>query len=295
MRLLIIGLDALDPDLVERWGMDWFKQKTYGRHYVGFFKQLFTPIIWGSFLTGLNVEKHGYDRENLDEKIVKEAYRSRILYILYLLRKRLAPAKDLGLRKLLMKLGLFNGYQGAIMPEHLLKRTFIEELRAAGYRVVAFDVPGYNESRNAVFRASIPELLSKPFDERKKIAELALLDTRARVLKAVKAVEMGYDVVFVYSPLPDIAFHIVTKPSLKAKLWLRTLHYRLYKSTEKLLALAERKGYAILVVSDHGFDLENYYHSDYGFWSLNINPPRWWEIKSVLDFKNNILKLVTEV
>ena len=55
LRLVILGLDGLDPHLVDRWEMDWFKQKVWGRHYVGFLKKLYTPIVWGCFLTGLNV------------------------------------------------------------------------------------------------------------------------------------------------------------------------------------------------------------------------------------------------
>ena len=85
---------------------------------------------------------------------------------------------------------------------------------------------------------------------------------------------------------------MAVKPSLRARVWLRAIHYSLYRVVRKLLDLAEERGYAVLIASDHSFDLENHYHSEYGFWSLNMEPPSWWRIHSILDFKENILKLV---
>ncbi|RLF20950.1 MAG: hypothetical protein DRZ82_00700 [Thermoprotei archaeon] len=291
VRLVIMGLDALDPDLVERWKMCWFMQKHYGRHYVGMINKLYTPILWSCFLTGLNVEKYGYSLSELREKRTREAFRSKLLYKLYLLRKKI-PIKKLGLRKLLVKLGLVELYPGSVMPEHLLKKSFLEELKAMGYSVGAIEIPGYNETRNEYYRVKAGELISSPFSERVRLVEEALEDTKMRVAEAIRYVERGYDVVFTYSPLPDIALHMTMKPDLKAKLWIRSVHYSLYKAIRGLLDIAGEYGYAVLIVSDHGFDLETYYHSKYGFWSLNIDPPAWWDVRSILDFKKNILKLV---
>jgi hypothetical protein len=181
------------------------------------------------------------------------------------------------------------------MPEHLLRRTFLEELKARGYRVVAIEVPGYNESRNECYRTKIDELVTAPFRERARHVEEALEDTRERFDRAISFVDSYYDVVFVCSPLSDIAFHMAVKPDLNTRVWLRDIHYSLYQEVEELLNLTEERGFAILIVSDHGFDLKNYYHSDYGFWSLNIEPPSWWSISTILDFKENMLKLVKGV
>ena len=294
VKILIIGLDGLDPDLVERWRMCWFKQRFYGRHYVGLIKDLYTPILWSCFLTGLNVEEHGYSLSELKEKRASDAFRSKLLCKLYLLRKRIIPIKKLGLRKLLIKFGLVDPYPGSIMPEHLLRKTFLEELKARGYSVVAIEVPGYNESRNEYYRVKIDELVTASFRERSKLVEEALEDTSERVDRAIEYVASGYDVIFVYSPLPDVAFHMAVEPNLSIRAWLRSIHHSLYKVVKELLDIAKENKYAVLIVSDHGFDLKNYYHSNYGFWSLNIEPPSWWSIHSILDFKENILKL-TEV
>lgn len=289
--MVIVGLDGLDPDLVESWGMWWFKQRCWGRHYVGFLNTLYTPIVWGCFLTGMNVEKHGFSIKDLEEKREKERFRSKFLYMAYRLRRKI-PIGNLGLRRILIRLGLINPYQPANMPSNLISKTFIEELRARGYKAVGIEVPGYNERTNEYYRIKVHEMLSRPFSERAKIIEEALRDTEDRAKKASMYVAMDYDLVFMYSPLPDIAFHIVPKPNIKAKVWLRGIHYSLYRAIRVLITNARCHGYAILIVSDHGFDMLKYYHSSYGFWSLNISP-QFWKINTVLDFKENIMRLVT--
>ena len=291
MKLLIVGLDGLDPDLVGRWEMGWFQQKTWGRHYVGFLSILNTAVIWSCFLTGLNVEKLGYDFRSAVYKKYEDGFRFGVLRTLYRLKRKLAIGR-LGLRRLMVSLGLFNPVSGYRMPEHLLEKSFLEELKAKGYRVAAIEVPGYNESKNEYYRSSVAKLVAAPFSERLKLIDEAMKDVEERAHKVMKHVREGYELVMVYSPLPDIAFHLTPKPRISARLWLRTLHYRLYKTVEPLLKLAEKEGYATLIVSDHGFDLSKYDHSSYGFWSLSVEAPTWWNICTVLDFKKNILKLV---
>lgn len=209
-----------------------------------------------------------------------------------MIRKKLIKRK-LGIRKFLIRLGLLNKVYTPNMPDRLKTSSFIDELASRGYRVYAYEVPGYNEENNEYFRTALAKMLNQTFDERKKIIEEALEETRKRVNKGLKYVHRGYDLVFVYSPLPDLAFHAVFKPSPGMLAWLWSIHYRLYSIIKPLLDTAYENKYAVLIVSDHGFDLKKYYHSDYGFWSLNIEP-RWWSINSILDFKENILKLVME-
>jgi len=288
MRLVIIGFDGLDPDLVEKWEMEWFKLKVWGRHYVGFFKYTYTPIVWGSFLTGVNVEEHGYDIESLRRKRSEDALKYSILKSLYRLKSRLVPFK-LGLRKVLVRLGLAYEYPPSIMPKKLLRMTFTEELKSLGYRVAVIEVPAVNESRNEYYRGMVPKAIGNAL-LRDALVDEAIADTGTRISKAMGYVVNGYDLVFVYSPLPDIAFHLAPKPRLNDVLWLRVTHYRLWCIVERLVRTAINRGYAVLIVSDHGFDLRNYDHSKWGFWSLSTN----WNcyIKTILDFKRCILKLL---
>lgn len=60
-RVCILALDALEYDLVEEFDLKNIKQLEYGKTDVSTFKDLATPIIWASFLSGLPPEKHGLD------------------------------------------------------------------------------------------------------------------------------------------------------------------------------------------------------------------------------------------
>ena len=253
LRLVILGLDGLDPHLVDRWKMEWFKQKVWGKHYVGFLKHLYTPILWGCFLTGLNVEKFGYDIKSLREKREAEVFRNILLRKALIIRRKI-PIANLGIRNLLIRLGVIN-YGKAVMPIHLLKRTFLEELKFKGFKVAAIEVPGYNETINEYYRSKINDLIAAPFRKKVELVEEALEDTRERIQKANKYLERDYEVVFLYTPLPDLAFHFAAKPKLKIKLWLREIHFSLYNAVKELLSLASEKGYVSLMVPDHGLIL----------------------------------------
>jgi len=293
MRLLIIGLDGLDYDLVRKWRLDFYKQRFYGKHYIGFLKKLYTPIVWGCFLTGLDVEEHGYDFQRVVQKRSEEAFKIKVLRKLYSVRRKI-PIKDLKVRNLLVKLNLLNPYQGCIMPRDLVDKAFPELLKKIGYKVATIEVPGYDEKRNEYFRSTIQALLSASLNEKNAYVNRVLKEVNERISEAMSYLNNEYDLIFMYSPLPDIAFHLVTKPTLRMKTWLRSVHEKLQKIISPLVEKARKQDHAILMISDHGFDLNKYYHSNYGFWSLNVEPPNWWNIKTILDFKENIMKLILE-
>lgn len=159
MKLLIIGLDGLDYDLVMRWGLKQYLQKYHGKHYVGFACNLYTPILWGMFLTGINVEKHGYSLKELRDKWKQDIWKYSFLRKLYLIRKKLLPMKKLSIRPLLVKLGLVRPYPPSILPKHLLEQTFTLELKRKGLKVYAIEVPGFNEEENEKYRTLAKEFI----------------------------------------------------------------------------------------------------------------------------------------
>lgn len=57
-RVVILGLNALEHDLVEKFDLRNLKQKEYGKIALRDFKLIITPTIWASFITGLPPERH---------------------------------------------------------------------------------------------------------------------------------------------------------------------------------------------------------------------------------------------
>ena len=67
-KILILGVDALEHDLVEKWNLKNLKQKEYGKTHLPltkedgyFYTEPSTTIMWPSFITGLPPKKHGID------------------------------------------------------------------------------------------------------------------------------------------------------------------------------------------------------------------------------------------
>ncbi len=271
MRLVILGMDGLDPELVLRWRFDPLLQRWYGRHFVGFLKTLYTPIIWACFLTGKNAEELGFGIEELRVKRAKDSLNP-LLRPLYELRLKLIGRRPLGIRRVLIRLGLAREHTPAIMPEHLLKQTFLEQLKGEGLRVVALEVPGYNERINERFRAEATCYVFKPLKEKLAFLEECFHACMERTEQAIAVMKEEPDLLFVYYPLPDVAHHLLYR-DLREIVALRAIYGKLVHMVKPLIEKAQDQEAAVLIVSDHGFDRKRYYHSDYGFWSLNVKPP----------------------
>jgi len=284
MKLLILGLDGLEYKLVERWNLEVFKQKVYGKHDVSFFRNIFTPIVWSSFLLGDNAEKLGFTVESLRGRHVPQKVRP-----LWNLRRRFIK-RSLGIRKLMVKLGLLNPYPPCNLPDHLKKRTFLEILKEKGYRVYAIEVPGYNEETNEKYRCIHKKYIFADSLHKKHFAYELLNDAFNRLLRAVFAVLENYDLVFAYLTVPDLWNHIY-HPSfgMKSRIKLYSMHLKLQKMVNGVIQRATEEGFTTLIVSDHGIDLKELDHSGHGFWSLNED--YGFRPKTILDFKKFVLEV----
>ena len=282
-KLLIICLDGLDYYLTLKWKISKLLQKIHGRFYVGDIRILYTPLIWSSILCGFSVEEKGYGYE--------EAVRRSMgtLRVLHDLKKKIFGEKRFWIiRRLLIFLRLLRA--NFIMPTNLLRETFLEILEDRGYKVFALEVPGYNEINNGRFRLKMHELiLSKKLEDRMAFIKEVKNDTINRLNKTQQALET-YDVVMCYSPLPDLAHHLFLK-GIKSRILIYKTYRWLEKNVNKyLLKPAYDLNFNVLILSDHGFDMKNFTHSNYAFWSSNVELSR--PIKTYRDVKDNILNML---
>jgi len=78
MRVLILGIDALEYSLVEEWNLKYLKQKEYGKTIVPLTKTKTgshpaTVVVWSCFITGKQPKEMGYEtikiakRDRLDD------------------------------------------------------------------------------------------------------------------------------------------------------------------------------------------------------------------------------------
>ncbi|RLF11537.1 MAG: hypothetical protein DRJ69_01825 [Thermoprotei archaeon] len=169
------------------------------------------------------------------------------------------------------------------MPRNLARTTFLEVLRRQGLGCRAIEMPGYSEESNELFRSA----LDRRHIDRRRLVELALAESERRVRLAMKLLNGGVNVLMLYLLVPDIIHHF-DRRSMHDTLCL----HRTYWLCDRWTALLkEHLGDGVcLIVSDHGFSRKTGYHTEHGFWSLNVEPP--FRPRTVLDFHRLVLRLV---
>jgi len=298
LKVLVLAIDGLDYELVNRWNMKTYKQSYYGKSDVRVAvrsgEPLYTPLIWSSFLLGKPSYLFGLNMEKIREDRAKILYKK--IYPLFKLKKKLFRGKSLHIRDFLIRIGLAdfdsvvkNLSRIEAIPQNAMKYTFVAEAKNRGYKVFYKDFPTLKESRYAEMRAIFSKYFTLPFNE--KISKLKeVFDYGSKLLdEVVNAIE-GHDLLLYYTSLIDYAQHMLYKP--KNFKYIAAL-YSTYKKLANLIAesIPSRSDLCILILSDHGFDPINQTHSDYGFWSMNVKPPK--KPKTILDFKDIILELLS--
>ncbi len=297
MRVIVLGIDGLDADLVLRWRLKAFMQQYYGTHDVRVAVKpgdpLYTPLIWASFLLGKPAYEYGFTHEEIVKRRDLTAYRK--FGPLYSLRLKIFGKRSLHLRKIMMKLGLYDResvvkkfHEVEALPEEALRDTFPEIAKREGFKVWAEEFPSYNEVKFAEWRARASEYLGLSLREKLKALD-ERTDYSIKLLDRAINAAQDHDLILYYTSVIDWANHKLYRPK---SLTLMTFLASYYKKFEKLISKAERKlkKSAILIVSDHGYDPRVQEHSSKGFWSLNIKPPI--TPKTILDFKGLILELL---
>ncbi|RLI39427.1 hypothetical protein DRO64_10530 [Candidatus Bathyarchaeota archaeon] len=297
MRVIVLGIDGLDADLVLRWRLKAFMQQYYGTHDVRVAVKpgdpLYTPLIWAAFLLGKPAYLYGFDHKLIAMR------RARIGYgfpeIFYKIRIKLFGTRKLGIRPLLLKLKLYDikkivakAYEIEALPREALKDTLPEIAKNSGYKVWVREFPSYNDFKCAEWRAKASEFIGIPTKDILKELEKRYQYSIELLQNVIESIE-NHDLVLYYTPVIDWANHKFYKlDNLKYITILAAYYKKVERSLSDLLKRVRRS--AVLILSDHGFDPVRQEHSDHGFWSLNIKPPRI--PKTILDFKNIILELL---
>jgi len=298
LKVLILGIDGLEHALVEKWNMKIYKQAYYGkidvRVAVRSGDPLYTPLIWSAFLLGEPAHAFGLDMDRIIEKRARALYGR--LYPLFKLKKKLFGKRNLRIREFLIEIGLAdfdnvvkNVSKIEAIPKNALRHTFVAEAENRGYKVFCKEFPTFKESKYAEMRAVFSKYYTSSLKE--KLSKLnEVFDYSSKVLsETVRAVE-DHDLILFYTSVIDYAQHMFYNPrDLRSMAAL----YSVYKRLADLIAesIPRSKNLCTLMVSDHGFDPIKQEHSDHGFWSINLEPPKI--PKTILDFKSIILELLS--
>jgi len=291
VKTIVLALDALELTLIDLWRLDEFKQKNFGSYEVVGLEALSTPICFSAILTGKNPSTYGYTLSYLTQNL-EQGYPAWLRPLVWARKRFLRSFKSFGLRRKARAIGLFET-RSRNMTEDLKNLTILRKLESEGYTVRTDNVPSYDEDAQANFRGRMFHLIGKGFEEREEHVEELLGATRERWLRNLKALDR-HDLTFVYSPLPDIAHHLVHHETELMML------ERVYRYLMDLPMLFDLKDVAVLILSDHGYLHEfdetgkdiSAEHSHTGFWSLNVDIEV--EPTTIFDFSDLIYHLVTQ-
>jgi len=261
-RVCILALDALEYDLVENFDLKGIKQVEYGKIDVTMFKELSTPIIWASFITGQPPEKHCVSLKPVSRWKNPLLQRLRELFI----KGKLNKIKRKG-----RILKLF-GFQEMSYHERIVKDFENRNSKTMFHIVpdaVALSVPPYR-------RWIDPETSSIMRQALENVEQLDYLEDHVWGIfgqKEKKCLDLLRDpkwsLFMAHFMFTDLLGHVFAGNLTKM--------FKVYAEAEKLVEEVSEivgKETLLLIVSDHGMKPigEGIYgdHSDHGFYSSNL-------------------------
>jgi hypothetical protein len=291
VKTVVLALDGLESSFLEKYGLDAFKQSYYGSYDVSMLERLFTPICFAAILTGRDTRSFGYT-QNYITKAYERGYPSWLKPFYWIRRNLFGWVKSFGIRDDMAKVGVFDLTKvHRNLNDEMKAYTIFQKLETEGYLVNPVGIPSYNEEFFDS-HAQFPHYINKELSARKGYIRDILQSFRKTWLTGISEIN-EYDLTFIYSPLPDIAHHLVAHVDE-----LEFMH-EIYENLSELPLLFDLKNIALMIISDHGYrhkfredgkDIEGDHHP-IGFWSLNV--PTKVKPTIVFDFYDLIYELVT--
>lgn len=264
-RVFILALDGLEYNLVEEFDLKGIKQREYGKVDISMFKELATPIIWASFITGLPPQKHGLGIRVWNNLVIEKLRELSIKMKLDRIKGKGKVLTSLGFKRSIFEdRGAF--YERIVEEfRHRNLRTLFDVIPSAK----ALSVPPYQKwiSRETSF------LMKEALENEKRIEafENHVWDIfeckRKEYKKAIR--EDEWNLFMVHFMFMDLLGHIYAGNLTKM--------FGIYAQAEQLVEEVKKivgKKTFLLVVSDHGMKPigKGMYgdHSDHGFYSSSV-------------------------
>ena len=260
-RIVILGIDGLEYNLVEEWNLEYIKQKAYSKTDLSDFEVIVTPPIWASMLTGRKIPEIEEPFIKRQKFIANKGNITKVKTPWYV--KLGAKILPLSIRKRI----------GDAMTPDPFKETYDYLLRNRKYRTM-FDyfektwtngVPSYGRNvsnqdvKDAMYEAVKGNL--------KPLLEYAFR-TYERDRKALfEALKGDYELIFWYTPFLDEISHFLIRKKLK----LMNVYFDLNKLVKNVSEKLDEDD-VLYIISDHGMepipgDPRGGDHSDHGFFS----------------------------
>jgi hypothetical protein len=262
-RIVVLGIDGLEYDLVEEWNLKYLKQKSYSRTDLSDFEVIVTPPIWASMLTGQKIPEIENPFIRRQKFIANKGNITKVKPPWYVrLGAKILP---LSIRRRI----------GDAMTSDPFKETYDYLLRTKKYKTI-FDyfekswtngVPSYGRN---VSTPEVKEVMKEAIKGNlKPLIEYAMRTYEKDRKSLFEALDGDYELIFWYTPFLDELSHFLIRKKLK----LMNVYIDLNKLAKKVSEKLD-EGDVLYIISDHGMepipgDPRGGDHSDHGFFSSN--------------------------
>jgi predicted AlkP superfamily phosphohydrolase/phosphomutase len=292
MKVLILGIDALEYDLVEEWDLKNLKQKEYGKIKVPLTKNLDDPateIVWPCFITGKEPEEMGYISTILYRQPFKWFFENVYTNIntkeegfhpdTILHKKTKKSNSSVLLSKFFMK----SGFAHSPTRSNIKAHTIFDN---KSLKIAHFHIPVYDKDAFPEYRKDLVKVISKKKNasDFTKTVKKTFYD-RCNELTSYLEKNKDWDLVMMYWFCLDGVQHAFFRNKLKIMDFYILFNEFVGKLRSKL-----SDDVLLLIISDHG--QEKGIHTDYGFYSSNIKIDM--KKDNIIDFKNIIDRKLIE-
>lgn len=279
-RIVILGIDGLEYDLVEKWNLKHIKQRAHTKTDLSEFEVIVTPPIWASMLTGKKISEIEEPFIRRQKFIAHKGNITKVKTPWYV--KFGAKILPLAIRRKL----------GDLITSDPFKATYDYLLKTKKYKTIFdyFDktwtngVPSYGRNvSNPEVKAAMAEAVKGNL---KPLVEYAMRTYEQDRKALFEALDGDYELIFWYTPFLDEISHFYIRKKLKLM--------NLYLDVNRLVKRVSEKldeGDVLYIISDHGMepipgDPRGGDHSDHGFFSSNT--------EELIEKPQNLFRLVVE-
>ncbi len=267
-KLLILGLDALEYDIVTKFRFKAFMQKDYGKIDLAPYKQkLITPWLWSIIISG-HVDTgitHFVAYESRIFRFIASIATHPLFYkkierFIESIRRRKGGGR--GTAYMLHKKGIRIRPMG---KQDLKVSTIFEEIPNS----IAISVPGYNLWREQ-FLLDLYYPLTKCIGDKKMTEKRLrlqwLLEKKKKMMLEKLLVQDGWNIIMIHFYVTDVVGHLYwNKPIMLLETY--KIFSRWVTQWRRLLEKHHSDSW-ILIISDHG--MRGGIHTDHAFWSSNF-------------------------
>jgi predicted AlkP superfamily phosphohydrolase/phosphomutase len=286
-KVIILGIDAIEHDLVEQWDLKNLKQKEYGKTILPLLpgQEPATVIIWPCFITGKEPEEMGYSTVHIFAKPIKPI----ISFIAPIIRKIFIDTKaEERTQKKHGKQSILNRLAAFLKKFGLLHKPTKKDIKAdtifenKQIKSVHLHIPVYDNDDFPEYRKDIVKVVSEkayhPVIEMKQKKEFK--QRSKEVFEVLK--KDDWQLFMQYFYVLDGVQHIFYKSPKKIAEF-----YLMFDEFVKKVSELTNDETLILIVSDHG--LKKGIHTPYGFYSTNkklgLKNPKLIDFRKIIEDK----------